>query len=83
MDFKLVIAPVTLIIIELLKAFNVNKKYLSLIAVLVGGILGVLYAIFNQGNVFAYMIDGIISGAASSGLYEVVDRNLLSGFQKQ
>lgn len=82
MDFTTTIAPVTLVLVEILKSLGVPTKYLSLIAVIAGGLLGALYAIFNSGDVFTLTVDGILSGAASSGLYEVVNRNLLTPKQK-
>ena len=65
-----VMAPVILILVQLVKGADVNPKYLPHISILLGTIAGVVFGFASGGDLFIYGLAGFISGAASSGLYD-------------
>ena len=65
-----VMAPVILILVQLVKSTDVDKKYLPHISILLGTIAGVVFGFASGGSLFVYGLAGFISGAASSGLYD-------------
>ena len=71
MEFNLFIIPMTLIIVELAKGLGINKKYLPLISVLLGAILGGLFSIYYHADLFTHVVEGIIYAATASGIYDV------------
>ena len=67
-----VMAPVILILVQLVKSTDVDTKYLPHISILLGAIAGVVFGFASGGSLFVYGLAGFISGAASSGLYDSV-----------
>ena len=65
-----VMAPVILILVQLVKSADVNPKYLPHISILLGTIAGVVFGFASAGSLFVYGLAGFISGSASSGLYD-------------
>ena len=63
-------APVILILVQLVKGLDVDTKYLPHISILLGTVAGVVFGFAVGGGLFVYGLAGFISGAASSGLYD-------------
>ena len=71
MEFNLFIIPMTLIIVELAKGLEINKKYLPLLSVVLGAILGGAFSFYYGADHFVHIVQGIVYGAASSGIYDM------------
>ena len=71
MEFNLFIVPLTLIIVELAKGLELNKKYLPVISVVLGAILGGAFSFYYGADLFTHIVQGIVYGAASSGIYDM------------
>ena len=63
-------APVILILVQLVKGLDVDTKYLPHISILLGTIAGVVFGFAVGGSLFVYGLGGFISGASASGLYD-------------
>ena len=64
MEWNMFIIPLTLIAVELVKLTDINKRWLPHVAVLIGAILGAVYAV-----VFAD-VSGVVYGASAAGIYD-------------
>ena len=71
MEFNLFIIPMTLIIVELAKGLEINKKYLPLVSVALGAILGGLFSVYYGADLFNHIVQGIVYGASASGIYDM------------
>ena len=63
-------APVILILVQLVKSTDIETKYLPHISILLGTIAGVVFGFAVGGGLFVYGLAGFISGASASGLYD-------------
>ena len=79
MEFNLFIIPMTLIIVELAKGLEINKKYLPLISVALGAILGGAFSFYYGADLFTHIVEGIVYGASASGVYDVATKSLTKG----
>ena len=71
MEFNLFIIPMTLIIVELAKGLELNKKYLPIVSVALGAILGAIFSFYYGADLFTHVVEGIIYAATASGIYDV------------
>ena len=71
MEFNLFIIPMTLIIVELAKGLEINKKYLPLLSVLLGAILGIVFSFYYGADLFTHVVEGVVYGASASGIYDM------------
>jgi len=71
MEFNLFIIPMTLIIVELAKGLEIDKKYLPIVSVVLGAILGAAFSFYYGADLFTHIAQGIVYGAASSGIYDM------------
>ena len=71
MEFNLFIIPMTLIIVELAKGLELNKKYLPIVSVALGAILGGAFSFYYGADLFTHVVEGIIYAATASGIYDV------------
>ena len=71
MEFNLFIIPMTLIIVELAKGLEINKKYLPIVSVVLGAILGAVFSFYYGADLFTHVVEGIIYAATASGIYDV------------
>ena len=71
MEFNLFIVPITAIAVQVLKQY-VPSKHVPLVALAIGGIAGLAFGLYYGGDVFEQVFTGIVYGASSSGLYDVV-----------
>ena len=71
MEFNLFIIPMTLIIVELAKGLEINKKYLPIVSVALGAILGGAFSFYYGADLFTHVAEGIIYAATASGIYDV------------
>ena len=71
MEFNLFIVPITAIAVQVLKQY-VPSKHVPLVALAIGGIAGLVFGLYYGGDVFEHVFTGIVYGASSSGLYDVV-----------
>ena len=71
MEFNLFIVPITAIAVQVLKQY-VPSKHVPLVALLIGGIAGLSFGLYYGGDVFEQAFTGMVYGASSSGLYDVV-----------
>lgn len=71
MDWSLFIIPLTLIVVELIKRSKIDKQKLPFVAVLIGGLLGVVFAVYYGVDLLEHIVSGIVYGAAAAGIYDV------------
>ena len=71
MEFNLFIIPMTLIIVELAKGLEINKKYLPLLSVVLGAILGGAFSFYYGADLFTHVAQGVVYGASASGIYDL------------
>ena len=71
MEFNLFIVPITAIAVQVLKQY-VPSKHVPLVALAIGGIAGLSFGLYYGGDVFEQVFTGMVYGASSSGLYDVV-----------
>jgi len=71
MEFNLFIIPMTLIIVELAKGLEINKKYLPLLSVSLGAILGTVFSFYYGADLFTHIVQGVVYGASASGIYDM------------
>ena len=67
-----VMSPVILIFVQLFKTADLNKRWLPFISIGLGIAVGVVFALAGGDDLFLYGLAGLLSGAASSGLYDSV-----------
>ena len=79
MEFNLFIIPMTLIIVELAKGLEINKKYLPLLSVVLGAILGGAFSFYYGADLFTHIVEGIVYGASASGVYDIATKSLTKG----
>ena len=79
MEFNLFIVPLTLIIVELAKGLELNKKYLPVISVVLGAILGGAFRFYYGADLFTHIVQGIVYGASASGVYDIATKSLTKG----
>jgi hypothetical protein len=77
MEFNLFIIPATLILVELLKRY-IPSKFIPLVAVMLGAIMGLGYSLYYSAEIFEYTFLGIVFGASASGIYDTA-KNLIQG----
>jgi len=70
MDWNLFIIPLTNIFVQLIKSTKIDKEWLPWLAVLIGGLLGVAYGLAMKADLFVHIVEGLIYGAASAGIYD-------------
>lgn len=74
MDWNLFIIPLTLIVVQLLKTLPIESKWLPWLAVGIGGLLGLVWAVAQpepSGMVYLeYIVQGVVYGASASGIYD-------------
>lgn len=70
MELNVFIAPITMIVIELVKRLGLESKYLAFVAVIFGALFGALYGFIYKGDIFVNAFEGLLYGAASSGVYD-------------
>ena len=71
MEFNLFIIPMTLVIVELAKGLELNKKYLPIVSVALGAILGAAFSFYYGVDLFTYIVQGVVYGASASGIYDM------------
>ena len=71
MEFMAFIVPTTLVLVELLKTLEVPVKLLSLLALLLGGLLGGVFSMYYNTDLFEAIFTGCLQGATACGLYDV------------
>lgn len=71
MEFNLFIVPITAIAVQVLKQY-VPSKHVPLVALAIGGIAGLSFGLYYGGDVFEQVFTGIVYGASSSGMYDLV-----------
>lgn len=71
MEFNLFIIPMTLIIVELAKGLEINKKYLPIVSVVLGAILGAAFSFYYGADLFTHIVQGVVYGASASGIYDL------------
>lgn len=71
MDWNLFIIPLTIITTQIVKGFEVNKRWLPVVAVAIGGALGAVFGAYYQVDYLEHIVSGIVYGASAAGLYDV------------
>ncbi len=76
MSFNLFIVPLTMIVVEIIKKFEVESKWLALIACGVGAVLGAVWAVVQAPipdalGWLGFVTQGLVYGAAAAGIYDV------------
>lgn len=72
MEWNLFIVPLTGIFVQLLKTLSVDRKWMPLIAVIFGGLLGGVFAASYQADAVMHVVQGVMYGASAAGIYDVV-----------
>lgn len=70
MEFNLFIVPLTLIITQLIKSTPIKNTWMPHISVVLGGVLGAVYALYYGGDLMTNIVTGVIYGASASGIYD-------------
>lgn len=71
MDLNLFIAPVVLVLVEAVKRTEkVSTKVLPLVALGLGLVIGVVFALVDQEQAVLHVVNGFLYGAAAAGLYD-------------
>jgi len=66
-----ILAPLTTGIIQVVKqTFDINKRYLPAVSLLVGILIAVLIALGTGQDIVQYTLVGIVGGLSSAGLYD-------------
>ena len=66
-----ILAPLTTGIIQVVKqTFDINKRYLPAVSLLVGILIAVLLALGTGQDLVQYILVGVIGGLSASGLYD-------------
>lgn len=73
MEFNLFIIPVTMILTELLKQY-IPTKFVPLLAVILGLLLGLGYGYYYEADLFVHAVEGLIYGASATGLYRTGEK---------
>lgn len=73
MEFTVFIIPITIIFVQMFKNMKLmdETRWLPAIACAFGGACGLAFASYYGGDYFALIVNGIIYGAAASGIYDV------------
>lgn len=76
-DNMLTIVAVVYFLMEAIKKIEfVNNKYIPLLSMFVGLIVGVILAIVsNNGDIYTSAVLGFLSGGFTSGLYKLINPN--------
>lgn len=70
---------ITFLVVEALKKSKIDNKYMPLIALVIGGILGIIMSWLIYGDNPGYgFIYGVMAGALATGSYETV-KNIFGG----
>ena len=64
------IAPVMIVIVEALKQAGVPTRWLPVLAILGGALLGLVYALTTGSDLLSGALGGILAGGAAAGIYD-------------
>ncbi|TLQ08850.1 hypothetical protein FEZ48_02900 [Marinilactibacillus psychrotolerans] len=67
-----IMAPIIGMVIELIKRTKIDNQWMPHLSVLAGIIVGLVFALATGAGLFLYGLAGMISGAAASGLYDLI-----------
>lgn len=71
MNLNMMIAPVVMVLVEALKKTEkVENKYLPSIALAIGTLAGVVFAIVEPALAAEHVINGLLYGASAAGIYD-------------
>ena len=76
MELNVFIAPITMIVIELVKRLGLESKYLAFVAVIFGALFGALYGFIYKGDIFVNAFEGLLYGASASGMWDAATKTL-------
>ena len=71
MEFNLFIVPITMIVAQLAKTY-VPSKHIPLFAIVFGLLAGLAYGQYYSQDLFVHAVQGLIYGASSAGIYDLV-----------
>lgn len=72
MEFNFYIAPLTIIIVQLLKPLKfIDPLYIPHISCVLGVAGGLLFAVIYDVDYFVHAVNGFFAGASAAGLYDV------------
>jgi len=67
---SVLLIPFVMTVVQLLKKTGVDNKWLPLISMMFGIIVGIGFAMALGESAFVYGVAGFMSGASSSGVYD-------------
>ena len=82
MTWNLFIIPLTMIVVELLKRVIPDTRWLPHLAVLIGGLLGAIFAAYYSVDWMEHIVSGLIYGASAAGIYDVGASTLIKPDEK-
>lgn len=71
MEWTQAIIPITMILVQILKQFEVDNRWLPVIAVVIGALLGFAFSTYYQQDMVELIISGAIYGASAAGIYDL------------
>lgn len=71
MNVNMLIAPLVMVLVEAVKRTElVDKRWLPLVAIVIGLIAGIGWAVYEPTQAIPHLIEGALYGAAAAGLYD-------------
>lgn len=71
MNLNMIIAPIVMVLVEALKKTEkVDSKFMPMIALSIGAVAGVVFAIVEPSLAVEHVINGLLYGGAAAGIYD-------------
>ena len=77
METNLLIAPLVMVLVEAVKRTEtISKKWLPLLALGLGLVIGVVFAIVLPDGALMHVVNGVLYGAAAAGIYDAAQTKI-------
>ena len=74
LSLTMFVVPFTLVVVELLKNFGLETKWLALSAVIFGFLAGFGHGVYYHQDILVSSFNGFLAGASATGLYRTVQK---------
>ena len=72
MEMNVLIAPLVMVLVEAIKRTErIDNKWLPMVAILIGFLCGIAWAIYEPQMAFVHLLQGALFGASAAGLYDL------------